>query len=294
MIKAWLHLTLALTALCGLSAPRSVSAQGPKMPEAFKQAFALVRAGKLAEAEQPLNRLLNETNDSGLTTSEIRTARAFLRAENGRFKAATSDLQEVIDADPSEHEVWFFLTPLFIQTGELDEYRDHCRKMLARFQQTINAPIAERTAKCCLLMPSVLSPSEMATAFKLAERAVALAKKGEPAPWRRMTLSLAEYRQGNCARALKTAELAQKEVTETRYFGHDACHADTWFISAMAHHQLKQSDEARAAFAHGRIIVQTKLPGLASQDLSFAWVDVLMTYILMREADAMLNPVPAK
>ena len=259
------------------------------MPEAFKQAFALVRAGKLAEAEQPLNRLLNETNDSGLPTSEILTARAFLRAENGRFKAAADDLVDVIGMDPSEHETWFFLTPLLIQTGQIEEYRDRCRGMLLRFHQTTNGPVAERTAKCCLLMPSAVTPSDLDTAAKVAQTAVDLSKKGEQIPWRRMTLALAEYRQGKFARALRTIEIAQKEVSKTRYFGHDACHADTWFISAMAHQQLKEPDQARTDFAHGRIIVQTRLPALSSKDLSFGWVDVLMTYILMHEAKTMIG-----
>jgi len=287
MINNWFAL---LTTLIWLSlAPQLASAQGPQMPEAFKQAFALVRAGKLVEAEQPINRLLTETNDSGLPKSEILMARAFLRAENGRFKPAIDDFQEVIGIDPSEHVTWFLLTPLLIRTGQIDDYRDHCKSMLMRFRQTTNAPVAERTAKCCLLLPSAVSPTDLNLAVKLAESSVALGKKGEPIPWRRMTLALAEYRQGKFAQVLKTIEFAQTEVTKTRYAGHDACLADTWFISAMARHELKQFDEARTAFAHGRIIVQTRLPGLFSADLSFGWVDVLMTHILMQEAETMMK-----
>jgi tetratricopeptide (TPR) repeat protein len=283
-----------LIGLSGASYTEKIAAAGaPQMPEAFKQALALVRAGKLLEAEQPINRLLNETNDSGLSTAELLTARAFLRAENGRFKLAADDLQQVIGIDPSEHESWFFLTPLLIQTGQMEDYRDHCRGMLLHFAETTNGAVAERTAKCCLLMPSAVSPSDLDSAAKVAQKAVALAKKDQLIPWRRMTLALAEYRQGKFAGALKTIELAQKEVTQTRYAGHDECHADTWFIAAMAHYQLKHSDEARAAFAHGRVIVQTRLPSLTNHDLSFGWVDVLMTYILMREAEMTITPKPA-
>ena len=282
-----LHLITAL--ICTSLATQIASAQGQQMPEAFKQAFALVRAGKLLEAEQPINRLLTETNDSGLPKSELLMARAFLRAENGRFKPAVDDLQEVIAIDPSEHATWFFLTPLLIKTGQIDDYREHCKGMLIRFRQTTNVHLAERTAKCCLLLPSAVGPSDLNSAVKLAENSVALAKKGEPIPWRRMTLALAQYRQGKFAQSLKTIELAQTEVTKTRYVGHVECHADTWFISAMAHHELKQFDEARTAFAHGRIIVQTRLPSLSSSDLSFGWVDVLMTHILMQEAETMMK-----
>jgi tetratricopeptide (TPR) repeat protein len=216
-----------------------------------------------------------------------------LRAENGRFKPAADDLAEVIGIDPSEQMTWFFLTPLLIQTGQVEEYRDHCRKMLSRFRQTTNAQVAERTAKCCLLMPSAVSPADLVLAAKVAENAVALAKKNRPIPWRRMTLGLAEYRQRKFARAIRTLELAQSEVPQARDAARDMCHADTWFVAAMAHHQLKQSDEARAAFAHGRIIVRTKMPNLSSQDLSFAWVDVLMTYILMQEAETAIGLAPA-
>ncbi|HSU54693.1 MAG TPA: hypothetical protein VLT36_11595, partial [Candidatus Dormibacteraeota bacterium] len=281
---------LALGLFLNISPGTVAAAETGQMPEAFKQALALVRAGKLAEAEQPLNRLLNQTNDSGLPRSEIVTARGFLRAVNCRFEPAISDLQDSLASDPADHELWFLLTPLFVQTGQLEEYRRHCGEMMMRFRQTTNAVIAERTAKCYLLLSTELSPSDLESAAKLAQFSVTSAKKDEQIPWRRMTLGLSEYRQGKHAKALKTLELAEKEVLQTYYVGHDMCRADSWFISAMAHAQLKQAQEAKTAFAHGRVIVQTKLPSLTSQNLGFGWVDVLMTYALMREAETMLGP----
>lgn len=54
----------------------------------------------------------------------------------------------------------------------------------------------------------------------------------------------------------------------------------------MAQHQLKRSDEARAAFAKAVDIVNTKLPKLENAPLNENWVDWLIAHILLREAQA--------
>jgi tetratricopeptide (TPR) repeat protein len=278
-----LSLTI-LALLLGMIIPQATSAQNVNVEESLKQALALVRAGKLAEAEQPLNRLLAETNGTAIPKNKLLFYRAFLRGDNGRFQEAATDLEQVIDIDPSHHEPWFFLMPLLVQTGETEEYRSYCRKMLNRFGNTTNFMIAERTAKCCLLMPSAVSGDDLTQAAKMAERALAVGKKGEVKPWRVMTKGLSEYRQGHFARAIETMELAQKDIMQAQFGGLDPCKADTYFVSAMAYQQLKQADKARTAFGHGRVIVLTRLPTLDSGNLSPIWADVLMTYTLMHEA----------
>ncbi len=284
MIPRFFFLLAHLVLLPGLFAPKSASAEDAKVRASFKEAFTLARAGKLVEAEQPLNRLLAETNDAAIPTSEVLTFRAYLRADNGRFQNAADDLERVIELDPSDHVSYFLLTPLLIQIGKIDEYRNYCHSMLRRFNDTTNAPVAERTAKCCLLLPAAVTGSDLALAAKIADHSVALAKTGEWKPWRLMTKGLAEYRQGHFARAAETLELAQKEVTHARDAGRYCCEADIYFVSAMAHQQLKQPEEARTAFGHGRVLVQVKLPAVDKGNLGIAWPDVLMTYILMQEA----------
>ncbi|EEF62964.1 tetratricopeptide repeat protein [Pedosphaera parvula] len=284
MIRRIHFLLTVFALLCGIIAPQTTAAQELNVEDSVKQAMALARAGKLAEAEEPLNRLLDQTNGKTIPKAKILLIRAYLRGENARFQEAATDLKQVIEIDPSDHIPWFLLMPLLVQTGDMGEYRNYSKGMLQRFGNSTNAPIAERTAKCFLLMPAAGSPDDLTQAAKVAEKAVALAKNGEWLHWRLMTRGLSEYRQGHFARAIKTMELAQKELTKAEDGAWNMCQADTYFVSAMAHHQLKQMDKASTAFGHGRVIVLTKLPSLDSKDLSPGWMDVLMTYILMHEA----------
>ncbi len=283
----WSFLWLALALVLGESGLQAAFAQEPNVKEAFEQAAALARAGKLAEAEAPLNRLLAETNDAAIP--RVLMFRAFLRADNGRLQEAATDLKRVLEIDPSDHMPWFQLAPLLVQIGETNEYRNHCEAMLRRFSGTTSASVAERTAKCCLLTPSALSPAGLALAARVAKNAVALGKRGEIMPWRLMTQGLAEYRQGHFARALKMLELAQTQTTQTQDPTRDMCRTETYFIAAMAHYKLKQPDEARTAWKHGHVFVQAKLPSLDGSNLGPGWVDVLMTYILMAEAKMTLE-----
>src|ERR1700756_1382954 len=112
-MRSRFHLSLTIIALlCGIIDPPTTSAQKLNVDDSFKQALALARAGKLAEAEQPLNRLLAQTNDPAIPKAEILTFRAYLRGENGRFQEAAADLQQVIEIDPSNHVPWYLLAPL--------------------------------------------------------------------------------------------------------------------------------------------------------------------------------------
>ena len=45
------------------------------------------------------------------------------------------------------------LAALLVETGDLEAYRAHCRRMLTRFDGANDAIIADQTAKACLLVP---------------------------------------------------------------------------------------------------------------------------------------------
>jgi tetratricopeptide (TPR) repeat protein len=286
-MKSSVHLILTVIALLeGLSGPRAAIGQETNNGDLYQKALALAQAGKLGEAEEPLNSLLTQENDR---VAQLLFFRASLRAQMGRFQDAASDLEHVIKIDPSNHAAWFTLTPLLVRAGEIPEYRTNCKEMLRRFNDTTEAPIANRIAKSCLLVPSALDPEDVITAAKLADESVALTKEGEFWPWRSMTQGLAEFRRGGFARASELMDRFQKEMRDAEQAGTlsgdwSTCKADACFISAMAHQQLKQTNQAQAALERGRTIVRTKLPDLNGKDLGSDWWDVLWTYILMSEA----------
>jgi hypothetical protein len=61
----------------------------------------------------------------------------------------------------------------------------------------------------------------------------------------------------------------------------------------MAHAKLKQTSEARADLNRALEIVRTKLPKLDGGDLDKRWFDTLMANIIMREACATIEALPA-
>jgi tetratricopeptide (TPR) repeat protein len=286
-MKSPVHLVLTVIALLeGLSGLRVAIGQETNSGDLYQKAQALAQEGKLSDAEEPLNSLLAQENDR---VAQLLFFRASLRAQMGRFQDAARDFEQVIKIDPSNHSPWFNLTPLLVRAGEIPEYRTNCKEMLRRFSDTTEAPIANRIAKSCLLIPSALDPEDVITAAKLADKSVALTKEGEFWPWRSMTQGLAEYRRGGFARASELTDRFEKEMHDAEQAGTlpgdwSTCKADACFISAMAHQQLKETSQAQAALARGRVIVRAKLPDLSGKDLGSAWCDVLWTYILMSEA----------
>jgi tetratricopeptide (TPR) repeat protein len=243
---------------------------------------------KYAESDQLLTEMLG---GSSLNEAQrkILTYRANNRAQSGRFQDAAADLAQVIASDPSDHWNWFIRAPLLVQSGQLAEYQSHCKAALERFGTTTNELIADRIAKICLEAPSAVDSDGLALAGDLAERALTLGKDSQWFYWFQFNKGLAKYRQGHFASAIEWEELSQKKAAQLHTGDQDICQAETCFVSAMAHYQLRHLDEARAAFARGRQIVQTKLPKLDGGDLGAAWYDVMMAYILMRETGDLIN-----
>jgi len=268
------------------------NARQQKVSTAFKQAFALADDGKLVEAEKILNGLLADTNATE-ETAQILAFRGYIHAQGGQWQDAATDLKRVIEMDPSDHVPWYLLTPVLVQTGDIAAYQAHCKAMLDRFGKTTHPEVAERTAKSCLLLPFAVGPADLVLVGKVADNAVTLGKNSPWAHWFQFTKGLAEYRQRHFTGAIERMQLAQKGLVPAHDAGQDMCEADTCFVLAMARHHLKQPDEARAAFAHGRAIVKTRLPKLDSKDLGLVWLDVVMTYTLMQEAEDTVESSPA-
>ena len=170
----------------------------------------MVRDGKLAEAEVPLNRLLVETNDDADQTAQFLSLRANIGARCGRWEQAAADLAQVVQVDPSQYWNYYTLTPLLIQSGKTGDYQAHCKAMLDRFGNTTDPRWAEGTAISCLLLPFTLSPDDFTKAAKVAENAVTLSENGDRMHWRLLTKGLAEYRLGRFANAIEQMELSQK------------------------------------------------------------------------------------
>jgi hypothetical protein len=105
-----------------------------------------------------------------------------------------------------------------------------------------------------------------------------------------MAKGLAEYRQGRFKDAIEILDPLLKEMDEVERTGRktpsfDACHPDVCFISAMAHHELNDTEQAGAAMDQGHEIVRIKFPALEGKRFGGDWMNTLMSYTLMSEAD---------
>jgi serine/threonine protein kinase/class 3 adenylate cyclase len=91
-------------------------------------------------------------------------------AQSGRWAEAASGLARAIEHDPTDHELWHWLAAIYVQTGQLDAYREHCRKSLERFGETTDPVTAERIAKDCLILPGL--GASLDTVSRMADTAV--------------------------------------------------------------------------------------------------------------------------
>jgi tetratricopeptide (TPR) repeat protein len=256
-----------------------------KIYDELKQASGMAGDGRLADAEQLLTRLLTETNDSAALTVQILTLRGKILARSGRWEEAAADLTRAIEHNPNDHGLWLWLAGIQVQRGQLDAYREHCRKSLERFGGTTDPYTADQIAKVCLILPG--SGVSLDTVATMADTAVAEGRHSEYLPYFQFCKGLAEYRQGRFASA---ADWMGTVLTNRV----DSLPPDTgaymvtaaYVVLAMAQYQSRQIEPARASLAKGAELEQ-KLPKLGSGDLGNGWIDCIIAHTLMREAKAL-------
>ena len=252
-------------------------------------ADVLQRQGKSAEADPMLAAMLKPGAQSASERIAPLRTQIDLSGRRGQWKEATADLSKLLELDPSGVHEHLQLAVLLVETGDLEAYRAHCRKMLSRFSGTNDdAGTLDQTAKACLLVPgSVLGPE---SASQLVDKAVTLGKDNAWFSYLQMDKGLAEYRRGQYASAV---DWMRKVIGQPMSVGRSlpAWQRDTaaYSVLAMAQHQLKQTDEARAALAQALELAQTKLPQVGHDNLEQDWVDWLIAHILLREAKALVN-----
>jgi tetratricopeptide (TPR) repeat protein len=159
----------------------------------------LDEALKLREEVLTLSREVNGPEHP--FTLEAMTALASLHAQSVRWAEAATNLTRAIELNPSNNLSWFFLGVIYVQTGQLDAYRQNCRKSLERFSQTTDPITADTIAKDCLILPD--SGANLDTVSKMADTAVARGQDSRYFAWFQSDKGLAEYRQGRFASAAK-------------------------------------------------------------------------------------------
>jgi tetratricopeptide (TPR) repeat protein len=242
-------------------------------------ASILLRKKKYDEAERLFA-------DQPETVSLLRH-RADFHAERGHFAEAAADFTKVLESDPEQGS--YRLAVTLAQSGSLDAYREHCRRIAERFANTTDPVVAEHIAKACLVLP--VSGADPAIINKLAGIS-ASASAGNPAGAARLQFpkGLTEYRQGRFASA---AEYMQKVLSKV---GNDPSRdaqalreVEACMVLAMAQYQLGRIDEARGILTRGIEIAEAKVPKLNSGDLGSSWVNCVIAHALIREAKELIE-----
>jgi tetratricopeptide (TPR) repeat protein len=205
----------------------------------------LLARHKYGEAEELFQHFPVSTAGGRPTTVGILQARGNLRARLGRWKDAAADFRTAITLEPANHENYYALAPLLLQSADLDGYRSLCGTIRARFGGCTNDPdIAERMAQDCLLLPSPDADLTIEAAW--ADLAVKLGENEGGSPWCYFCKGLAEYRQRRFGKAVDWIDKSLAREGNRPFRDVQAC-----MVLAMAKYQLNQLYEARAAFARG-------------------------------------------
>jgi len=139
-----------------------------------------------------------------------------------------------LDDDPPGHEAWHGYAELCLYLGNEAEYRRARLDLLARFGDTTDPLVAERTARACLLRP--LTGEELERVAALAARAGG--GPGPKLPWAQLVESLLAYHQGRHSAASATLD------GDVRILG-----PAPRLVAAMALHGAERHGDALAALA---------------------------------------------
>lgn len=207
----------------------------------------------------------------GLTAARDHLRSTLLRMR--RFEEAREAWEAYLDSGPADHDRWYGYAELCLFLGREDDYRRARRALLARFGDSTELHVAERTARACLLLPA--TGEELERAIALAGRAGSADSSTNPGfrPHAMFVLGLAEFRSGQDDRA----------VASMRGEASGVLGPAPGLVLAMAQHRLGHVEEGRKAFE----------AAVASHDWEPSRVldqNDWIYHSLRREAEAMISP----
>ena len=200
-------------------------------------------------------------------------------AKTDRWNEVAASFDRIIDISRDAHHDWYRWTIARAGAGDLDAYRRACRRLLDRFGSISHPVLDERTAKACLVLP--MGGTEGAEAIRVAERAVANSQEHLVLGDAQLVRSLAAYRAGDSAAALRWADLCLSE-------GPCAWNRDVpvRFVRAMALAGLGRTADARATVAKAAAIERSQRPEPGTPEYVNLWHDRLVCDLLRTEANA--------
>jgi serine/threonine protein kinase len=249
---------------------------------------------KFDEAEALLSRipapaLQTEKRDAAIVFSALTD----LFASRGEWKKALPHAIRAVECDPTDVMHYVSLLTLLAADGDFENHRLYRREVLDRFSQPKDPHHGEMIAKACLVLPSFRA--DLATLERLADAALRTAARETNNPYlsyNQFSKGLVEYRQGRFTNA---SGWMHKSIDDPFYGSGHMRYVSSYMVLAMAQHQVKQHDAARAAFAKGIEIADAKLPKLDSGNLGTQWYwrDWIVAQALIKEAKTLIEGPPS-
>jgi serine/threonine protein kinase len=245
-------------------------------------------ARRYSDVDHALERMLTPEQATNAMNAPLLVVRANFLARRGRLREAASDFARLLEFDPGDYDHWHTLAPLLAQTGDLDDYREHCRKSVERFGITKDPNTAHRIAKDCSILPPW--DVNLETLNRLADHSLTVGTNFLFWPAFASTKALVEYRQGQFASAMEWAAnfLARLPSFKILPEYRSCFEVQTYAVQGMGHYRLGQDVPARASLLTAQEI-SDRLPNLESGDLGTAWGDLLIAHALLREAKALIQ-----
>ncbi len=241
--------------------------------------------GKYADAEQLLGQML-KSNPQGqpLRIAALRMRGSYY-ARCRRWAEAIADMKSAVELDPADEDSDFALAVLLLENGDKKGYRAVCQKMMERFGAAKAANPLGRTAEACLLLRDA-GPNSEASRL-MADQAYTLGRNSFLRQNLQFVKALAEHRGGQFQSPIDSAGKCFGQPTMA---GGTRPEGAAYGVSAMAQHQLKRPEKARAALAKAAEVVNGNLLKHDNASLDEYWVDWLVAHILLQEAQALVEP----
>ena len=244
---------------------------------------SLANQGKLLEAKNVIDEVLTPAFIREPASVNLLAMRADVLGRQGRWQEAATNAALALELQPTEHYRYHLLAVLMAITHNRPVYEQLCRRITATFSETKNPYIAERMAKDCLLLPQ--SGADLQLADKLADTAVTAGLGDASMPLFQTCKAMSNYRLGRFAGAI---EWAEKAVNASQDFAQAQANA----VLALAHWQVGQKDEARAALARGNGLTANIFPVQDNGDIGREWLAWLLARVWLDEAMALIQHGP--
>jgi tetratricopeptide (TPR) repeat protein len=206
------------------------SVDDPRLHMLRARAFAGLRRSAKADVEYSI--ALKLSPDDNQVQLETHRNRAYVHVSQGEFVRAATEFAKASALAPDDSDLWRFQALAHLGAGDFDAYRQVCRGMVARFQDTQDAAVAYDVIDACVLRDESLD--DMSQLIPLAEVGSAWYVGAI------RVLGAANYRAGRFSEAVRCYQDASN-VTRLR--------ARDWEFLAMAHERLGQVAEAHQCLA---------------------------------------------